>query len=346
MNLTICKHDPADPSSVYLVEAKSVYTATSLDLTVVADDFKADRSSACQARLLRGNGESGEVVEYAACALYPDPYHRDRRVGVLVVGDSAHADLFKSLVTDGTPALFEDFILSVTLGASNAKVIYATVPVVVCPQEVTSPGGDSGDGSGGDSGGDTTTKVVTTASMWSHVDLGTVSISSAILHSSGAALPIALRDRSVTTVDIPIDDIAALQTYDVAIVPMSADGSEVFSGDFFEATLGVHTVVSGMPAHSTLWHYPWAPNYTTSRLNRILKGSSFKSDAAKGLEAFTWDYMDSFDIGSPIYKFAIGVRKSPVDDAWHATFRVVGAIPVGVDYDPEGSPVPKAGVSG
>lgn len=325
MNLTVRKYDPADPSRVYFDEAKSLYSSTSYDLTVVAGDFKADRSSTCRVRLL--HHDDAGWTEYASGTLLPDPYRRDRRVGTLVVGDAAHLALFDAMTETDCPSSYE-FVLSVTLGAADAKVIYATVPLVVAPR-VSSGSSGSGSFSG-----------INTASLWSHNDLGTLGDSNitAVNLSTGLGLGVPLRDRSVTecTVDLTKYDTTA----HVVVVPQTADGSAVFSGDFFDAILVVRKIIEPDVSNSQC---SWASTGTTggSLGTRVLRGGVLPPGSNVGsISDFRWDYHDSTVLSSPLSKFSIHVRKTPVDNRWHAEFRAVGANSIGVHQDPDGVRVP------
>lgn len=339
MNLTVRKYDPADPSRVYLDEAKAIYSSTSYDLTVVADDFKTDRSSVCYAKLLRSSDDG--LVEYATCSLSPDPYRRDRRVGVMVVCDSAHQSLFEELSSGDTPSAY-DFVLSVVLGASGNKVIHAQVPVVVAAKVVTASS-DSGSG-------ESTVTVKATDDLWKTYDLGTLETGVDTVETRlTSAFSVRLRDRSITHGKIDLRDLG--KTYDFHIVPVDDDNTGDFAGDVFEAVFVLTTVEDKGCQGEKTWQSAGATDSTTRKLGNIYVGSTMPSDGRLySGSAFCWDYRDSGTVAAELdstgNKFVVRVRRLPYDDRWHAEFRVYAASPIGVDCDPDGNSVPAAAAQG
>lgn len=340
MNLTVYKYDPADPSRVYLDEAKAIYSSTSYDLTVVADDFKADRSSVCCAKLLRSSDDG--LVEYAACNLLPDPYHRDWRVGVLVVGNSEHKALFDTLSAAGCPTAYNDFVLSVTLGAGNNKVVYAAVPVVVAQKGSSDSGGSGGSG-GSDSGGSGSGKTVaSTSDLWKRVDLSALALGTNTVGTpTGMAFSVPLRDRSVTECSIDLRTLS--KVVDFHVVPMSADGASAFTGDFFEAYIMVQTFEDSSAESARCWKSAGTAGESGRRLGRIVRGTALPPATVLTFYSFSWDYMDSTSLKSSDGQFLVRVLKYPFDASWHAEFRVLGADAIGVAPDPDGDVVPAAG---
>lgn len=339
MNLTVRKYDPADPSRVYLDEAKAIYSSTSYDLTVVADDFKADRSSVCYAKLLRGSDDG--LVEYATCLLSPDPYRRDRRVGVMVVCDSAHQSLFEELSSKDVPTAY-DFTLSVVLGASGSKVIYAQVPVVVAAK-VVATSSDSGSG-------ESAVAVKATDDLWKTYDLGTLEAGVDTIETAlTSAFSVRLRDRSITHGKIDLRGLS--KTYDVHIVPVGADNAGDFAGGVFEAVFVLTTVEDKGCQGEKTWQSAGTADGKTRKLGNILVGGTTPSDGRLYTgSAFCWDYRDSGTVAAELNstgnKFVVRVRRLPYDDRWHAEFRVYAASPIGVDCDPDGNPVPAAAAQG
>lgn len=137
MKLTIRKYDPNDVTRVHMDEAGTLYSSTTYDVSVFADDFRADRGSECTLKLLRRR-QAGDayLTEYAACRLIPDPYRRDRRFGTLLVNDADHAELFDEIAPADMRNIDDQFILSVKLGSGDSHVVYANVPVVIAPKAV------------------------------------------------------------------------------------------------------------------------------------------------------------------------------------------------------------------
>ena len=137
MKLTIRKHDPNDSTRFHMDEGGCLYSSTTYDVSVFAEDFRSDRESECTLSLLRRELEGDSTLkEYAKCVLYADPYRRDRRFGTLLVNDKDHAVAFDAIAPTEMRNIDDQFVLSVKLGAGDSHVIYAQVPVVIAPRVV------------------------------------------------------------------------------------------------------------------------------------------------------------------------------------------------------------------
>lgn len=137
MNLTVRKYDPNDATRVTFDEARSMYSSTTYEVSVYADDFRLDRESDCLLKLLRRRHEGdSELTEYARCRLIADPYRRNRRFGTLLVNDTEHSELFDEIAPTDMRNVDDQFVLSVKLGTGDSHVVYAQVPVVIAPRVV------------------------------------------------------------------------------------------------------------------------------------------------------------------------------------------------------------------
>ena len=135
MKLTVRKFDPGSPSKIHIDESSCLYSSTTYDVRVFADDFRSDAESAATLQLLRRPEEGTEFAEYAACSLIADPYRRDCRRGTLVVNDLEHKTLWDAIAPTDMRNIDDQFMLLVSLGAGASRVIYAQVPVVIAPGE-------------------------------------------------------------------------------------------------------------------------------------------------------------------------------------------------------------------
>lgn len=140
MKLTIRKHNPNDSTNFVMDEGGCLYSSTTYDVSVLAEDFRTDQESACTLKLLRKQTPSAaSYTEYAACSLIADPYRRNRRFGTLLVNDTAHAALWAAIAPTGMRNIDDQFVLAVDLGAGASHVLYAQVPIVIAPSAVQTP---------------------------------------------------------------------------------------------------------------------------------------------------------------------------------------------------------------
>lgn len=336
MKLTVRKYDPSDPSRCSFDEARSLYSSTTYDISVYADDFTGDQESACTVKLLRrAEEDDAGLTEYASASLIADPYRRNRRYGTLVVNDSPHSSLFDALAADGAANTMDDFILSVTLGSSSTQVIYAKCPVVIAPRAVQGSSGGGGTG------------VSATSDLWTSVDLGTLTVAAnTVTDPWGLAFAVPLADRSATKCFIDLTGLTGTKNF--IIVPTKADGVTPFTGDFFEASIVVRILDDAGSTNEGSWSSSGTAGLSGSRLKYIWRGTAVPPQSGIAFtEPFVWDYDDSREMASSTDRFIIKVSRLPYDGQWHAEFRVANAAPVGVEIDPtQGVAVPGADVNG
>ena len=334
MKLTIRKYDPSDSSRCSFDEARSLYSSTTYDVRVHAADFISDRTSVCTVKLLRrANPSDVALTEYAIGTLIPDPYRRDVRYGTLAITDTAHALLFDALTAQNTSNILDDFILSVTLGASSSRVLYVQCPVVIAPKVVQGSG-------------DASRQIDASSYLWTKVDLGDLTTgSNTVTDSNGIAFAIPLRDRSMTKCSVDLTTLTGSK--DFIIVPTKSDGTTVFADDFFEASIVVEITDAAGCTNKGSWKSAGSVGLAGSRLREILRGSALPPQSGVvPTNVFVWDYDDSREMASSTNKFLVKVSKLPHDGQWHAEFRVANAAAIGVEIDPsENVAIPGADIN-
>lgn len=328
MKLSISK---IDASRLRMVGAGCLYSWASYEISLRARDFVDDQSNPVTMTLER----NGDV--YASCAMVPDPLRRDVRTGVLVVGDAAHASLFDSLLADRRDAAdiervgllsgFTDtaeFVLDVSWDHDNGCVLHATVPVCV-RQRTTRDVVSSG----------TAAQVASTADMVSHATHPMVSTST--YTGIGPVASVSVRDRTNTMVVLDLRSLSKGTT--VVVVPKTVAGLPSAGTDAFEAWVTVKTIEVAGCARARTWSSAGRDS-GDDVLGDVLVGPS-----ADSASAVAWDYFDSATLPSSTNTFTIHLERLPGTTAVRGAFRVDGAVPSGVEMDPDSTPVPGAGVA-
>lgn len=336
MKLTVRKVDPSDPSRCRFDDARCLYAWSSYEIEVVAKDFADDLTSSCTLNLLHAMDGANAVM--ATCQLTADPFRRQTRTGVLVVGDSEHADLFDRLVashsTDSGEFQYTDgnFTLQVLLGTASSTVLFATVPVTMGARVAV--------------GGSTAVKVGATSGLWTQVEGGTVTSETSTYftydRNGDRAIALPLGDRTQTHFTIDLTTLSG--QFNVVLVPTS--GGSVVTTGLFEAYLAVTTVDRGECENVGSWASAGTTGKGGRRLGDILVGQTLPpSGTSDKTSSPYFDYDDSATLASGSHTFIIHLQRFPYASGWHVAFRVDDAVAAGIEADPEGNTVPGSGIN-
>jgi len=323
-----------DAARVRMSGSHAFHAWTSVDLTVVAEDFRGfwTHPSAPVDPVSAVCTLSANSVEYASCTLAQDPLRRPVRTGALVLGDSAHAEALDAFVesalsqsgTGDRVGLREGVQVSAMMRLSvrvgDTVVIDAEVPVVVSPRAVAA----------GDGGGSASASVGATGDLWTAVDLGSrASFGSSISYGpdGGRALALVVPDRSAAVAALNLAALASSAPFALHIVPVDATGA-VVTGGAYESLLMLTLSGDGSAARAGSFSSSGVSGREEAAISAVRVGRMLPPQAAGVLDGCQPSVKGDWGpewLASPTSSFIIRLVRMPFDASWRMSMEVVGA---------------------
>ena len=322
-----------DAARVRMSGSHAFHAWTSVDLTVVAGDFRGfwTPSSSPADPLPAVFTLSADGIEYAACALVQDPLRRPVRTGSLVLGDSAHAEALDALVKSAMAkaessrvGLREGVQASVPMRASvrvgETVVVDAEVPVVVSPRAVEPGGG----------GGSAPSPVDATGDLWTGADLGAFASfgqNASYGPDSKRALALVLPDRCAAKATLNLSTLAAQSPFALHLVPVDSSGAVVESGAY-EALLMLTLSGDGDAARAGSFSSSGVSGRGEAAVSVVRVGRMLPPQAQGVVDGCQPSVRGDWGpdwLASPSSSFVLRLERLPFDPSWRLSMEVVGA---------------------
>lgn len=323
-----------DAARVRMSGSHAFHAWTSVDLTVVAEDFRGfwTHPSAPVDPVSAVCTLSADSVEYAACTLVQDPLRRPVRTGSLVLGDASHAEALDAFVesalsqagTGDRVGLREGVQVSAPMRLSvrvgQTVVIDAEVPVVVSPRAVAA----------GDGGGSAPVAVGATGDLWTAVDLGShASFGQSISYGpdGGRALALVVPDRCAAKATLNLATLAASAPFALHIVPVDSAGAVVTSGAY-ESLLMLMLSGDGSATRAGSFSSSGVAGRDEAAIAAVRVGRMLPPQAAGVIDGCQPSVKGDWGpdwLASPASTFILHLVRMPFDASWRMSMEVVGA---------------------
>lgn len=323
-----------DAARVRMSGSHAFHAWTSIDLTVVADDFREfwTHPSAPIDPVSAVCTLSADGVEYAACTLAQDPLRRPVRTGSLVLGDASHAEALDAFVESALSqagagdrvGLREGVQVSAPMRFSvrvgQTVVIDAEIPVVVSPRAVAA----------GDGGGSAPAVIGATGDLWTAADLGAfASFGASVSYGpdGGRALALAVPDRCAAKAVLNLAALAAREPFALHVVPVDSAGAVVTSGAY-ESLLMLTLSGDGSAARAGSFSSSGVAGREEAAVSAVRVGRMLPPQAAGVIDGCQPSVKGDWGpdwLASPTSTFILHLVRMPFDASWRMSMEVVGA---------------------
>ena len=323
-----------DAARVRMSGSHAFHAWTSVDLTVVADDFRGfwTHPSSPVDPLPAVFTLSAGGVEYAACTLVQDPLRRPVRTGSLVLGDSGHAEALDAFVESALARAASDRVgmregvqMSASMRASvrvgQTVGVDAEVPVVISPRAVAA----------GDGGGSAPSSVGATGDLWTGADLGVFASfgqNASYGPDSGKALALVLPDRCAAKATLNLSTLAAQAPFALHLVPVDSTGAVVTSGAY-ESLVMLTLAADGGSARAGSFSTSGVAARESAAISAVRVGRMLPPQGQGVVDGCQPSVKGSWGpdwLPSPSSSFILHLVRLPFDSSWRLSMEVVGAV--------------------